>query len=96
MKQTQEKHLEKDIAKVIYRLKHHKKQINRCIRNSTNIYITEILPGVTAGRKEGNLNLEVVEYKNIRVLTTQQIAEAYGTDVQVIHVLLYHLISEHN
>ena len=48
------------------------------------IFITEILPGVTAGRKEGNLNLEVVEYKNIRVLTTQQIAEAYGTDVQVI------------
>lgn len=28
--------------------------------------------------------LEVVEYKDIRVLTTQQIAEAYGSDVKVI------------
>lgn len=29
-------------------------------------------------------NLTVIEYKNIRVLTTQQIAEAYGTDKKVI------------
>lgn len=29
-------------------------------------------------------NLTVTEYKNIRVLTTQQIAEAYGTDKKVI------------
>lgn len=29
-------------------------------------------------------NLTVTEYKDIRVLTTQQIAEAYGTDTQVI------------
>lgn len=29
-------------------------------------------------------NLTVTEYKNIRVLTTQQIAEAYGTDTKII------------
>lgn len=29
-------------------------------------------------------NLTVTEYKNIRVLTTQQIAEAYGTDIKVV------------
>lgn len=29
-------------------------------------------------------NLKVTEYKNIRVLTTQQIAEAYGTEPKVI------------
>lgn len=29
-------------------------------------------------------NLTVTEYKNIRVLTTQQIAEAYGTDAKVV------------
>lgn len=29
-------------------------------------------------------NLQITEYKNIRVLTTQQIAEAYGTDSRVI------------
>lgn len=29
-------------------------------------------------------NLTVTEYKNIRVLTTQQIAEAYGTDTKVV------------
>lgn len=29
-------------------------------------------------------NLQITEYKSIRVLTTQQIAEAYGTDAQVI------------
>lgn len=29
-------------------------------------------------------NLKVTEYKDIRVLTTQQIAEAYGTETQVI------------
>lgn len=29
-------------------------------------------------------DLAVTEYKNIRVLTTQQIAEAYGTDARVI------------
>ena len=29
-------------------------------------------------------NLTVTEYKNIRVLTTQQIAEAYGTDSKTI------------
>jgi hypothetical protein len=29
-------------------------------------------------------NLTVTEYKNIRVLTTQQIAEAYGTDTRII------------
>lgn len=28
--------------------------------------------------------LQITEYKNIRVLTTQQIAEAYGTDTRVI------------
>lgn len=28
--------------------------------------------------------LQITEFKNIRVLTTQQIAEAYGTDAQVI------------
>ena len=28
--------------------------------------------------------LQITEFKNIRVLTTQQIAEAYGTDTQVI------------
>lgn len=29
-------------------------------------------------------NLTVTEYKNIRVLTTQQIADAYGTDSKTI------------
>lgn len=29
-------------------------------------------------------NLVITEYKNIRVLTTQQIAEAYGTDTKII------------
>ena len=29
-------------------------------------------------------NLQITEYKNIRVLTTQQIAEAYGSDTRVI------------
>ena len=29
-------------------------------------------------------DLKITEYKNIRVLTTQQIAEAYGTDADVI------------
>lgn len=29
-------------------------------------------------------NLQITEYENIRVLTTQQIAEAYGTDSRVI------------
>jgi hypothetical protein len=29
-------------------------------------------------------NLQITEYKDIRVLTTQQIAEAYGTDTNVI------------
>ena len=29
-------------------------------------------------------NLVITEYKNIRVLTTQQIAEAYGTDAKVV------------
>lgn len=29
-------------------------------------------------------NLQITEYKDIRVLTTQQIAEAYGTDAKVI------------
>ena len=29
-------------------------------------------------------DLKITEYKNIRVLTTQQIAEAYGTDSKVI------------
>ena len=29
-------------------------------------------------------NLTVAEYKNVRVLTTQQIAEAYGTDSKII------------
>ena len=29
-------------------------------------------------------DLKITEYKNIRVLTTQQIAEAYGTDAKVI------------
>ena len=29
-------------------------------------------------------NLTVTEYKNIRVLTTQQIAETYGTDTKII------------
>ena len=29
-------------------------------------------------------NLTVTEYKDIRVLTTQQIAEAYGTEAQII------------
>lgn len=29
-------------------------------------------------------NLTIIEYKNIRVLTTQQIAEAYGTDTKII------------
>ena len=29
-------------------------------------------------------NLKVTEHKNIRVLTTQQIAEAYGTDTKII------------
>ena len=28
--------------------------------------------------------LQITEYKNIRVLTTQQIAEAYGTDSKTI------------
>ena len=28
--------------------------------------------------------LQITEFKNIRVLTTQQIAEAYGTDGKVI------------
>lgn len=28
--------------------------------------------------------LQITEYKNIRVLTTQQIAEAYGSDTRVI------------
>lgn len=28
--------------------------------------------------------LQITEYKNIRVLTTQQIAEAYGTDGKTI------------
>ena len=31
-----------------------------------------------------NLTVTVTEYKNIRVLTTQQIAEAYGTDTKVL------------
>jgi hypothetical protein len=30
------------------------------------------------------IGLQITEYKNIRVLTTQQIAEAYGTDSRVI------------
>ena len=29
-------------------------------------------------------NLTIIEYKNVRVLTTQQIAEAYGTDAKVV------------
>lgn len=29
-------------------------------------------------------NLQITEYENIRVLTTQQIAEAYGSDTRVI------------
>ncbi len=29
-------------------------------------------------------NLQITEYKSIRVLTTQQIAEAYGSDTRVI------------
>ena len=29
-------------------------------------------------------NLAITEYKNIRVLTTQQIADLYGTDKKVI------------
>lgn len=29
-------------------------------------------------------DLQITEYKNIRVLTTQQIAEAYGSDTRVI------------
>lgn len=29
-------------------------------------------------------DLTVTEYKNVRVLTTQQIAEAYGTDSKII------------
>lgn len=28
--------------------------------------------------------LQITEYKNVRVLTTQQIAEAYGTDNKTI------------
>lgn len=28
--------------------------------------------------------LQITEYSDMRVLTTQQLAEAYGTDVQVI------------
>ena len=31
-------------------------------------------------------NLTVTEYKNIRVLTTQQIAEAYGTMQKLFHI----------
>lgn len=31
-----------------------------------------------------NKNLVVIEYKTIRVLTTQQIAEAYGTNTDAI------------
>ncbi len=38
-----------------------------------------------AGRKEKNLEeLKVTEYRDMRVLTTQQIAEAYGTNTDTI------------
>lgn len=41
--------------------------------------------------------LQITEYKNIRVLTTQQIAEAYGSDTRVtnqMHMIqLLHILS---
>ena len=42
--------------------------------------------GIIPRRKKGKRmdNITVAEYRDIRVLTTQQIAEAYGTDTKVI------------
>lgn len=43
------------------------------------------LPGGSGRGGEKNLReLQIIEYSDMRVLTTQQIAEAYGTDAQVI------------
>ena len=36
------------------------------------------------GREKNLRELQIIEYSDMRVLTTQQIAEAYGTDAQVI------------
>ena len=40
--------------------------------------------GSGRGREKNLRELQTIEYSDMRVLTTQQIAEAYGTDAQVI------------
>lgn len=53
------------------------------IRKAINNLDVEIHMRCAGGGTVMN-ELKITEYKNIRVLTTQQIAKVYGTDTQII------------